>query len=48
MTQHWWHVVISWGLTALGFGTMAALAARRHAAAKRRLALLGPRERRQG
>ncbi|WP_235913824.1 hypothetical protein [Teichococcus coralli] len=48
MTQHWWHVVISWALAAFGFGAMAALAARRHAAAKRRLALLGPRERRQG
>ncbi|MCI0756873.1 hypothetical protein [Teichococcus vastitatis] len=48
MTQHWWHVAIAWGLAALGFGIMAWLAARRHAAAKRRLALLGPRERRLG
>jgi len=48
MTLHWWHVAVSWALAALGFGTMAVLAARRHAAAKRRLARLDPRERRQG
>ena len=48
MSQHWWHVAIAWALAALGFGAMALMAARRHAAAKRRLALLGPRERRQG
>ncbi|WP_161600797.1 hypothetical protein [Teichococcus oryzae] len=48
MTQHWWHVAISWALAAAGFGIMAWLAASRHAAAKRRLALFGPRERRQG
>ncbi|MDQ1080962.1 hypothetical protein [Pseudoroseomonas cervicalis] len=47
MTQHWWHVALSWGLAALGFGGMALLAARRHAAAKRRMALLGPRPRRR-
>lgn len=47
MTQHWWHVALSWGLAALGFGGMAVLAAWRHAAAKRDLARLDPRERRR-
>lgn len=48
MSLHWWHVIIAWALAAAGFGGMAALAARRHAVAKRRLALLDPRGRKDG
>jgi len=43
MTTHWLHVVLAWGLTAIVFGALAAGAAARHAAAKRRLAALDPR-----
>ncbi len=43
MTLHWWHIVISYALTALVFGGFAAGAARRHRAAKRMLARLDPR-----
>ncbi|MFC3125001.1 hypothetical protein ACFOD4_08010 [Pseudoroseomonas globiformis] len=43
MSLHWWHVAAAWALAALGFGIMAAMAARRHTAAKRRVALLGSR-----
>jgi heme exporter protein CcmD len=40
MSLHWAHVAAAWGLTALVFGGLALGAARRHRAAKRRLALL--------
>ena len=43
MTLHWWHVAVSYGLTALVFGGLAWDAARRHRAARRLLAVLDPR-----
>ncbi|MDB5314469.1 MAG: hypothetical protein JWO26_2130 [Rhodospirillales bacterium] len=43
MTLHWWHVAISYGLTALVFGGLAVNAALRHRAARARLAELDPR-----
>jgi len=43
MTLHWWHIVISYALTAAVFGGLAAGAALRHRAARRMLARLDPR-----
>jgi len=43
MTLHWMHVTAAWVLTVLGFTAMAAQAALRHRAVRRRLAVLDPR-----
>jgi heme exporter protein CcmD len=43
MTTHWLHVMLSWGLTALVFGGLAAGAFLRHRAASARLKQLDPR-----
>ncbi|MBE9603905.1 hypothetical protein IAI18_03445 [Acetobacteraceae bacterium H6797] len=43
MTAHWWYVSIAWGAAAVLFTALALGAARRHAAAGRRLALLDTR-----
>jgi heme exporter protein CcmD len=43
MSTHWLHVTLSWGVVALAFGALVAVALSRHAAAKRRLAQLEPR-----
>ncbi len=43
MTQHWWHVALSWGLSLGTFLLLALLAAARHRAAKRQLSRLEPR-----
>jgi heme exporter protein CcmD len=43
MTLHWWHVLISYALTAAVFGGLALGAAARHRAARRMLAALDPR-----
>ena len=43
MTAHWLHVALSWGLTALVFGGLAAGALLRHRAAAARLRKLDPR-----
>ncbi|MBW6400138.1 heme exporter protein CcmD [Roseomonas sp. HJA6] len=43
MTLHWWHVLISYALTAVVFGALAGGAALRHRTAKRMLAKLDPR-----
>jgi hypothetical protein len=47
MTTHETYVAVAWGLALLGFATMVALAARRHATARRRLAALEPAGRRR-
>jgi heme exporter protein CcmD len=43
MTTHWLHVILSWGVTALVFGGLAAGAVLRHRAAAARLRQLDPR-----
>ena len=43
MTLHWWHVIISYLMTAVVFGALAYGAAARNRAAKRMLAALDPR-----
>ena len=43
MTLHWWHVIISYLMTAVVFGALAYGADARHRAAKRMLAALDPR-----
>jgi heme exporter protein CcmD len=43
MSTHWLHVTLSWGLTAVVFGAMAAGAFLRHRAAAARLRKLDPR-----
>ncbi|MFZ6762434.1 hypothetical protein [Roseomonas sp. KE0001] len=43
MSLHWWHVTLAWALAAMGFGGMAAMAAWRHALARRRLRQIEPR-----
>lgn len=43
MTLHWWHVLITYALTAAVFGALAFGAAARLRAARRLLAALDPR-----
>lgn len=43
MTLHWWHVAVSYLLTAAVFGGLALGAGLRHRAARRLLATLDPR-----
>lgn len=43
MTQHWWHVGVSYLLTLIVFGGLAIGATVRHRAARRLLATLDPR-----
>lgn len=43
MSLHWWHITVSYLLTAVVFGALAIGAAARHRAAKRMLATLDPR-----
>ncbi|MCO6418205.1 hypothetical protein JYK14_18840 [Siccirubricoccus sp. KC 17139] len=48
MTLHWAHVTAGYVLVLGGFALLAVTTALRHAAAKRRLAALDPRQARQG
>ncbi|WP_158295442.1 hypothetical protein [Crenalkalicoccus roseus] len=48
MTLHWMHVAASYALVLAAFLALGLGAARRHRAARRRLALLDPRARRGG